>query len=185
MMLRYTGALGTVPEFGIDRFRIAFRYISPGDYDVWIDDPEMPSEKAQVKVEPGRRVEVAFRKGVSFSGPTFASPDGWVLASWDNPSRPGENIGGWSNILIHTPASGLWVKIESEGGGYAATCFTGAKGPGACDFAGLSAGLYWIWIDGTDLTLKTYLDGNAYATFTFARQPSNEASIDVGPISYD
>lgn len=179
------GELGLVPEFGVDRFRIAFRYISPGDYDVWIDDPDMPSEKAQVKVEPGRRVEVAFRKGVSFSGPTFASPDGWVLAAWDNPSRPGENVGAWSNILVHTPASGLWVNIESEGRGYTAKCLTGSKGPGACDFAGLTAGLYWINIDGTDLTLKTYMDGNAYATFTFARQPSSKDDNSVGPVSYD
>jgi|GEM_PF-1199626 len=178
------GELGLVPEFGVDRFRLAFRYISPGDYDVWIDDPDMPSDKAHVKVEPGRRVEVAFRKGVSFSGPTFASPDGWVLAAWDNPSRPHENVGGWSNILVHTPASGLWVNIESEGGGYKAKCVTGAKGPGSCDFAGLMAGLYWINIDGTDLTLKTYMDGNAYATFTFARQPSSKDDNSIGPVSY-
>lgn len=179
------GELGLVPEFGIDRFRFAFKYIPPGDYDVWIDDPEIQSEKVQVRVDPGKRVEVGFRKGVAFSGPTFASPDGWVLASWDNPSEPGKNLGAWSNILIQTPASGLWVKIESEGGGYKASCFTGTKGPGACDFAGLSAGLYWIWIDGTDLTLKTYMDGNAYATFAFARQPVAGEENKIGPVTYD
>lgn len=179
------GELGLHPEFGVDRFRFGFKYIPPGDYDVWIDDPDIPSEKFQVDVDPGKRVEVAFRKGVAFSGPTFASPDGWVLSSWDNPSKPGQNIGAWSNILVQTPASGLWVKIESEGGGYSAKCFTGSKGPGACDFAGLSAGIYFIWIDGTDLTLKTYMDGNAYATFAFARQPVDEGEEKVGPVSYD
>jgi hypothetical protein len=65
----------------------------------------------------------------------------------------------------------LNVIAESEGGGYRAKCFTGSKGPGACDFAGLMAGIYYIWIDGTDLRLKTYMDGNAYASFTFGYQP--------------
>ena len=179
------GELGLVPEFGIDKFRFAFRYIPPGDYDVWIDDPDTPSEKVQVKVEPGRRVEALFRKGLGFSGPTFASPDGWFLASWSNPSKPGQRIGGWSNITVQTPASGLWVKIESEGRDYQAKCFTGTKGPGKCDFAALNAGIYFIWIDGTELTVKTYLDGNAYATFEFGRQAvPNGADDAVGPVSY-
>jgi LysM repeat protein len=179
------GELGLVPEFGVDKFRFAFRYIPPGDYDVWIDDPDTPSEKVQVKVEAGKRVEVLFRKGLGFSGPTFASPDGWYLASWENPSKPGENIGGWSNILVKTPASGLWVRIESEGQGYEAKCFTGSKGPGACDLAGLRAGIYYLWIDGTDLTVKTYMDGNAYASFVFGRQPVPGDEDKVGPVSYD
>lgn len=179
------GELGLVPEFGIDQFRFAFRYIPPGDYDVWFEDPDgTASEKVPVKVESGKRVEVNFAKGVGFSGPTYASPDGWVLANWDNPSKPGQNLGGWSNILVRGPASGLWVKIESEGGGYSASCFTGTKGPGACDFAGLNAGLYYIWIDGTELTLKTYMDGAAYAEFEFGRQPSSKSSDAVGPVSY-
>jgi hypothetical protein len=139
-----------------------------------------------VQVEASQRVEVNFAKGVGFSGPTYASPDGWILANWDNPSKPGENLGGWSNILVRTPASGLWVTIESEGGGYSAKCFTGTKGPGTCDFAGLNAGLYWIQIEGTGLTLKTYMDGNAYAEFEFARQPtdSKEDRDSVGPVYY-
>jgi len=170
-------------EFG--PFRFVFRHIPPGDYDVWIDDPERESEVVKVSVNPGDRVEIIFDEGVSQSGPTFASPDGWVLSSWDNPSKPKLNLGGWSNILVKTPASGLWVKIESEGGGYQAKCFTGSKGPGNCDFAGLTAGLYWIWIDGTGLTVKTYMDGNAYAIFEFARQPSPSADPNaVGPVDY-
>jgi LysM repeat protein len=227
---RLHSELGLIPEFGVDKFRAAFKYIPPGDYDVWlvdtpdpehsdlaidmyapyenydednpthqkfelcgdrnndgtIDDPlVVPSERVPVKLEPGKRVEVMFRKGLGFSGPTFASPDGWVLAEWDNPSVPCKNLGGWSNILVHTPASGLWVKIESEGGGYKAKCLTGAKGPGACDFAGLSAGFYWIQIDGTDLTVKTYMDGNVYATFNLARQPTAHGENIIGPVSYD
>jgi hypothetical protein len=155
-------------EFGAARF--VFRYIPPGEYDVWIDDPDTPSETAQVTVGEGERVEVAFKRGVSFQGQTFASPTGWVLSSWDNPSEPGKIWGGWSNIMVKTPASGLTVIAESEGGGYKAKCLTGSKGPGACDFAALRAGLYFITIDGTDLTLKTYMDGEAYATFEFSRQ---------------
>lgn len=179
------GTLGKVPEFGVDKFRFAFRYIPPGDYDVWFDDPEgIPSEKIPVTVEAGKRVEVEFHKGVGFSGPTYASPDGWVLGDWKNPSKPGENIGGWSNILVRTPASGLNVNIESEGSGYKAQCFTGTKGPGACDFAGLNAGIYYIWIDGTDLTLKTYMDGAAYAEFEFIRQPTKSSEDVIGPVSY-
>jgi len=156
------------PEFGA--FRFVFRHIPPGEYDVWIDDPDTPSEMARVKIGAGERIEVAFRRGVSFQGQTYASPDGWVLANWDNPSKPHQNVGGWSNILVKTPASGLNVMAESEGGGYKAKCFTGSKGPGTCDFAGLMAGIYYIWIDGTQLKLKTYMDGNAYATFEFAHQ---------------
>ena len=156
-------------EFGPSRF--VFRYIPPGDYDVWIDDPETPSEKARVGVGAGDRVHLFFSKQVRFQGQTFASPDGWLLSNWENPSKPGQNVGGWSNILVRTPASGLNVLIESEGGGYQAKCFTGSKGPGACDFAGLSAGIYLIKIDGTQLTLKTYMDGNAYAVFDLTRQP--------------
>jgi LysM repeat protein len=155
-------------EFGAYRF--VFRYIPPGDYDVWVDDPNTPSEIARVKVGAGQRVEVAFRKGVGFQGQTYASPDGWVLSGFDNPSKPHQDIGGWSNILIKTPASGLNIIAESEGGGYKAKCFTGSKGPGMCDFAGLRAGIYYIWIDGTQLKLKTYMDGAAYATFEFAHQ---------------
>jgi LysM repeat protein len=155
-------------EFGA--FRFVFRHIPPGDYDVWIDDPDTLSETAQVTIGAGERVEVAFRRGVSFQGQTYASPGGWVLSGWDNPSVPGQILGGWSNIMVKTPASGLTVIAESEGGGYKAKCLTGSKGPGACDFAALRAGLYFITIDGTDLTLKTYMDGNAYATFEFSRQ---------------
>ncbi|MBN1220394.1 MAG: LysM peptidoglycan-binding domain-containing protein [Anaerolineae bacterium] len=155
-------------EFGACRF--VFRYIPPGDYDVWIDDPDTPSETAQVKIGAGERVEVAFSRQVRFQGQTYASPDGWVLSGWENPSKPGQNIGGWSNIMVKAPASGLNIIAESEGGGYKAKCFTGSKGPGACDFAGLMAGIYYIWIDGTDLRLKTYMDGNAYATFEFSHQ---------------
>lgn len=155
-------------EFGA--FRFIFRYIPAGDYDVWIDDPDTPSEIVPVEVESGQRVDVFFSKQVRFQGQTFASPEGWILADWKNPSKPGQNIGGWSNILVKTPASGLNVYIESEGGGYKAKCFTGSKGDGACDLAGLMAGIYYIWIDGTDLTLKTYMDGAAFAEFTFARQ---------------
>ncbi len=179
------GELGLVPEFGIDKYRFAFRFIPPGSYDVWIDDPETPSNKVQVQVEAGQRIEVEFHEGLGFSGPTYASPDGWVLADWSNPSKPGENIGGWSNILVQTPASGLWVMIESEGKGYQAKCFTGSKNPGTCDFAGLNAGMYRLWIDGTDLTVKTYLDGNAYATFTFGRQAVPGGENLVGPVNYD
>lgn len=156
------------PEFGASRF--VFRYIPPGEYDVWIDDPDTPSEVTPVTIEAGQRVEVAFSKQVRFQGQTYASPDGWRLTDWHNPSKPGQNIGGWSNIMVKTPASGLNIIAESEGSGYRAKCFTGSKGPGMCDFAGLSAGIYYIWIDGTDLKLKTYMDGNAYATFTFDRQ---------------
>ncbi len=179
------GELDLVPEFGVDKLRFAFKYIPPGDYDVWVDDPEVPSDTVQVKVEAGKRVEVEFRKGLAFSGPTYASPDGWYLAGWDNPSVPGKNLGAWSNITVKTPASGLWVMIRSEGNGYQAKCFTGSKAPGICDFAGLSAGIYFIWIDGTDLTLKTYMDGNAFATFEFARQPVPGEEPAVGPVSYD
>jgi LysM repeat protein len=164
----YKGESTLNPEFGAHRF--VFRYIPPGEYDVWIEDPDTPSEVRPVVVNAGERVEMAFRRGVSFQGQTFASPSGWVLSEWDNPSKPGQNIGGWSNIMVHTPASGLNVMIESEGGGYKAKCFTGSKGPGSCDFAGLMAGIYYIWIDGTDLRLKTYMDGDAYATFRFAQQ---------------
>jgi LysM repeat protein len=158
-------------EFGPNRFVV--RYIPPGEYDVMINDRERSSEIVHVNVAPGQRVEVLFDEGVSFTDPTLASPDGWVLGSWDNPSQPGKNLGAWSNVLVKTPATGLWVKIESAGSGYSAKCFTGTKGPGACDFAGLASGLYWIWIDGTDFKVKTYMDGNAYATFEFARQPES------------
>jgi hypothetical protein len=178
------GELGLVPEFGIDKLRFVFKYIPPGDYDVWFEDPNMESEKVPVEVDPGPRVEVAIRPGLSFSGPTFASPSGWYIGAWDNPSKPKQNIGGWSNILVRTPASGLNVIIESEGGGYKAKCFTGSKGPGACDFAGLMAGIYFIWIDGTDLRLKTYMDGNAYATFEFVRQSVPSDANQIGPIDY-
>ena len=102
-------------EFGA--FRFVFRHIPAGDFDVWIEDPERESEVVRVSVNPGDRVEILFEEGVSQSGPTYASPDGWVLASWDNPSKPKQNIGGWSNILVKAPASGLWIMIESEGGG--------------------------------------------------------------------
>lgn len=163
----------------------AFRYVPPGDYDVWVDDPNTPSEKVQISVDAGQRVNVAFSKQVRFQGQTYASPDGWVLSSWKNPSKPHQNIGGWSNILIKTPASGLTVVAESEGGGYKATCLTGSKGPGSCDFAGLMAGFYFIHIDGTQLTLKTYMDGNAYAEFEFAKQPTKDDGNFIGPVNYD
>ncbi len=156
-------------EFGSYRFVV--RHITPGDYDVWIEDPDgTPGEVSKVHIGAGERVEVFFEKQVRFQGQTFASPDGWVLTSWKNPSEPGKIIGGWSNILVRTPATGLWVMIEAEGGGFKAKCLTGSKGPGACEFGGLSAGLYNIWIDGTQFTVKTYVDGNAYAEFDLSHQ---------------
>jgi hypothetical protein len=170
-------------EFGPSS--LAFRYIPPGDYDVWVDDPDTPSEKVQISVDAGQRVNVAFSKQVRFQGQTYASPDGWFLSAWENPSKPKQNIGAWSNILVNTPASGLTVLAESEGGGYKAKCLTGSKGPGSCDFAGLKAGIYYIWIDGTQLKLKTYMDGNAYAVFEFAKQPTKEDSNFIGPVNYD
>jgi LysM repeat protein len=180
------GDFNFVPEFGIDRPRFVFRYIPPGDYDVWLqDDAETLSEVVRVKVKAGQRVEVGFEKGLLFSGPKYAGPDGWFLADWSNPSVPGQRLGGWSNILVHTPASGLNVLIESEGGGYQAKCFTGSKGPGSCDFAALNAGFYLITIEGTGYTVKTYMDGNAYATFTFGRQATGKEKGKVGPVSYD
>jgi LysM repeat protein len=170
-------------EFGPSS--VAFRYLAPGDYDVWVDDPDTPSEKVQIDLDPGQRVNVAFSKQVRFQGQTYASPDGWVVSNWENPSKPKQNIGGWSNILIKTPASGLTVIAESEGGGYKATCLTGSKGPGACDFAGLNAGFYFIKIDGTQLTVKIYMDGAAYATIEFAKQPVKGDEKFIGPVNYD
>jgi hypothetical protein len=80
----------------------------------------------------------------------------------------------------------LWIKIESEGRDYQAKCFTGTKGPGQCDFAALNAGIYYFWIDGTELTVKTYMDGNAYATFEFGRQAVSNGDDDkVGPVNYN
>jgi LysM repeat protein len=170
-------------EFGAHRF--VFRHIPSGDFDVWIEDPDRMSEVVEVHVNAGDRAEVIFDEGVSQSGPTYASPDGWVLNTWNNPSKPKQNIGSWSNILVTAPASGLWIRIESEGGGYQAKCLTGSKGPGSCDFAGLSAGMYRFWIDGTGLVIKTYMDGAAYATFELGRQPSsNDDPNAVGPVDY-
>lgn len=179
------GFLDLVPEFGIDKPRYVFRYIPPGDYDVWLEDPDTPSEKAYVEVQAGKRIEVGFTRGLAFQGPSFASPDGWYLASWDNESMPKQNIGSWSNIMVKAPASGLKINITSDGNSYQAACVTGAKGPGMCDFAGLSAGFYYLWIDNTDLTIKTYMDGDSYATFEFGRQsvPAQDRGK-VGPVDY-
>ncbi len=161
-----------------------FRYIPPGDYDIWLDDPLMPSEKVQVSVEPGKKTIVTFREGVTFPGSSYASPDGWFLASWDNSSKPRQNIGGWSTILVKAPASGLNVLIESEGG-WTSKCFTGSKGPGMCEIPALNAGVYYLRLAGTDLTVKTYMDGQAYATFEFARQPvPREGRDKIGPVNY-
>jgi LysM repeat protein len=170
-------------EFGPSS--VAFRYLAPGDYDVWVDDPDTPSEKVQIDLEAGQRVNVAFSKQVRFQGQTYASPDGWIISNWENPSKPKQNIGGWSNILVKTPASGLTMVAESEGGGYKATCLTGSKGPGACDFAGLNAGFYFIKIDGTQLTVKIYMDGAAYATIEFAKQPVKGDENFIVPVNYD
>ncbi len=168
------------PQFG--SFRFVVRYIPPGDYDIWIDDPNLPSEKVQVRIENEMQVEVSFTKRTRFQAQTFASPSGWVLTHWENPSKVGQNIGSWSNILVHTPASGLQVIIRSEGN-YQARCLTGNKGPGACDFAGLAAGKYTVQIEGTDLTIKTYLDGAAYAVLDFSRQavPIHPDEKKIGP----
>jgi LysM repeat protein len=163
------GLFGQLPEYGIDKFRFAFKYITPGEYDVWIDDPELESEVEHVRIEPGQRVEIEFRKGLTSQQPTYASPDGWFLAGWENASVPHKILGGWSTILVRTPASGLWVILEAEGG-FKAKCFTGSKGPGACEFGGLSAGIYYIHIDGTQFSIKTYMDGNAFGTFDLGHQ---------------
>ncbi len=167
------------PQFG--SFRFVVRNIQPGDYDIWIDDPSLPSAKAQVRIENEMQVEVTFSRATRFQAQTFASPSGWILTRWDNPSKVGKNMGSWSNILVHAPSSGLPIVLKSEGT-YQARCLTGSKGPGACDFAGLSAGTYTLQIEGTDLTIKTYLDGAAYAVFDFSRQavPSRDEGK-VGP----
>jgi hypothetical protein len=47
------------------------------------------------------------------------------------------------------------------------------------------AGFYFITIDGTGYTVKTYMDGNAYATLTFAHQATGKEKGAIGPVSYD
>lgn len=179
------GHFERLPEFGYDKLRFAFKYIPPGDFDVWLEDANRDSEKVLVDVQPGQRVEVEFRAGIVFGSPAFASPDGFVLSEYDNSSIPGERRGGWSTLFVQAPASGLNIVIESEGGGFQAKCLTGSKGPGACEFGGLQAGFYTFKIDGTDLSIKTYLDGAAQASFTIGRQsvPASERDK-VGPVNY-
>ncbi len=154
-------------------------YIAPAGYEIWVEDPEAASRATFVEVEAGMQNYVEFDKYTNFEGQEFASPDGWVLLDWHNPSKLDQRLGGWSNIVVKAPASGLRVMAESEGGGYKAACMTGSKGPGTCDLAGLNAGLYTVWIDGTDFFVQTYMDGNAYAEFVLAQQP--EPSQAMGP----
>ena len=167
-------------EFGA--FKFVFRFIPPGDYDVWVDDPALTSQKAHIRIEGGTQAYVTFGHGMQYATQTYASPSGWFLAAANNPSVIGQNTGGWGNILVRGPASGLHIILESEGG-FRATCLTGSKGENGCDFAGLNAGYYFISIDGTDFKIKTYLDGSTYASFDFGRQPAASAdkSNVVGP----
>lgn len=151
-------------------FLVVFQNIPAGDYEVMLEDPTTPTRKVKTSLGEGQRAEVYFDREVVSVPQTLASPKGWVLSYWDNPSQPGEQLGGWSNVVVRTPSSGLVVRIAGEGGGYESHCVTGAKGPGVCELSALGANLYNIWIDGTDLTLKTYLDGKAYAEFAFGPQ---------------
>ena len=169
-----SGDFETVGKTELDKrsgvFLVVFQNIPAGAYEIMIEDPDTPAQKVKASLGEGQRAEVYFEQEVVSHPQTLASPQGWVISYWDNPSKPGERLGGWSNVVIRTPSSGMVVRIAGEGGGYESECITGAKGPGVCELSALGANLYNIWIDGTDLTLKTYLDGKAYAEFAFAPQ---------------
>jgi LysM repeat protein len=151
-------------------FLIVFQDIPAGDYLVSLEDPLVPGQKSRVTLKEGERAEVTFNKEVLSDEQTVASPQGWRLASWTNPSKSGERLGGWSNIIVRAPASGYVVNLVSVEGGYHTKCITGSKGWNACEFPSLGASLYNLWIEGTDLTVQTYIDGSVYAEFTFMKQ---------------
>lgn len=174
------GRLERSAEFG-DKPRVVFRNIPIGEYDVWLQAGKQASaeetastgllsHKVRITVEAGKQVEVAFLMGHIEGKPILVGPDGWYLAAWYNPSKPGEHLGGWSNIRIHAPVANLRVSIESDGGGYQSWCVTGTKDGGGCDLPALGAGAYIVKIEGSSYAVKTYLDGNAYATLSFAQQ---------------
>lgn len=154
-------------DFGVSRF--IFRGLPTGEYEVWLEDPTTLSDKAKVTIQDAQRIELSFEKETIFKNEKTASPEGWYIAAWDNSSEVGQNIGGWSNLVIKGPQSGLKAIIETEGG-FRSECITGSKGWNACEISALGAGIYFIRLEKGDLTLKTYLDGSAYAEFTFAQQ---------------
>jgi hypothetical protein len=143
----------------------AFRGIPGGDYEVWVEGE--PSRKVEAHVDPGWRAMVEL-KNQPVSADPVVSPSGWVGEVVQNTSGT-KPIGGASILVVRTGAIGNKIRVTAPGG-YEAICVTGTKmehGMGACDVGGLSPGTYRVILDGADIAVEVYLDGQGTATIDF------------------
>jgi hypothetical protein len=143
----------------------AFRGIPGGDYEVWVEG--QPSKKVKAHVDPGWRAMVELKKQ-PVSGDLIVSPTGWVGEVVENTSGT-KPIGAASVVVVRTGSIGSKIRVTAPGG-YEAICVTGTKiehGNGACDVGGLSPGTYQIILDGADIAVEVYLDGQGHAVVEF------------------
>lgn len=160
---------GTSAEFGLASY--GFKGLAPGEYEVWVDQDK--SDVVKATLEPGRRILVEFRY-VSVSDAVPArNADGWSGRVVKNTSGTEVANGVWSIIVVRAPAVGMPISIRSEGNNFYAVCQSGSKpehGPGACDFGGLWPGTYTLTLEGANIAVEVFVDGQGAAEVVFDKQ---------------
>ncbi len=164
---------GESPGYSEDQ---AMYPVAPGQYTVWIDQDnngkDQESEKMQVTINAGEKIWLDFDLTSASENPRPRSYNGWsgYVSSNGSDIVPGNAVA--SVLIVHAGASGLPIRIKAEGE-YGALCYTGAKpehGGDACEFGGLWPGKYTVLLDGTEVSVEVYVDGEETAVVTFDRK---------------
>ncbi len=164
---------GVSPGYNADQVMYP---VAPGKYQVWIDggdgDKAPDSEAVHFTINPGQRVWLEFGLTSASENPRPRSYNGWSGYVSRNGSDivPGDTVA--SVLIVHAGASGLPIRIKAEGE-YGALCYTGTKpehGGDACEFGGLWPGKYTVLLDGTEVSVEVYVDGEETAEVTFDRK---------------
>ena len=165
--------IGESPGYSEDQ---AMYPVAPGQYEVWIDrdndGKDQESEKMQVTINPGEKIWLDFSLTSASENPRPRSYNGWSGYVSKNASQvePGNTVA--SVLIVHAGASGLPIRIKAEGE-YGALCYTGTKpehGGDACEFGGLWPGKYTVLLDGAEVSVEVYVDGEATVEVTFDRK---------------
>lgn len=161
---------GNSAEFGLASY--GFKGLNPGEYEVWVEQDR--SDVVKAKLEAGHRILVEFRYGNVSDNPAARTPEGWSGRVAKNTSTTTPANGVWSVIIVNAPAVGMPVSLRAEGSeNVLGTCNTGTKpefGPAACDFGGLWPGRYTITLEGADIAVEVFVDGQGVAEVVFEKQ---------------
>ena len=141
---------------------------APGYYKVY-PDLDKPGQAIEFDLAPGQRAWVDYKLTHATENPRPRNNKGWSGRIVSNPGEITPQNGVSSVIIARGPAGGLPMRIDADGE-FTARCYTGQKpelGGTACEFAGLWPGKYYITLEGADVTVEIYVDGQATAEVVF------------------